>query len=189
MNLALHNIDFSYLLSIGAALIVFGQYIVTICNSKKQSGGKWWRYQKQRIRFIKRLSFISLHLEQTWRGGSSQKAPQWTERYPWNSLKESSLRQETCGELPTCCCSGMNAAAGRSVLGLRLTSGRAGIDSNVTKFPPASRVHCPLKGQIFFSVERSNPAAVNYEQSLTIQSNNQFVKGAIYKGAAIIAAF
>lgn len=60
---------------------------------------------------------------------------------------------------------------------------------NITKFPAASWVHYPFKGQIFFSAERSNPAAVTYEQSLTIQSNNQFVKGAIYKGTAIIAAF
>lgn len=39
------------------------------------------------------------------------------------------------------------------------------------------------------SVKRNNLAAVNYEQSLTIQSNNQFIKGAIYKGSAITAAF
>lgn len=36
MNLELYNIDFSYFLSVGATLRVFGQYIVTICNSKNR---------------------------------------------------------------------------------------------------------------------------------------------------------
>lgn len=76
------------------------------------------------------------------------------------------------------------------MLGLHLTSERAGLGSNITKFPLASWVHYRFKDQkFFFSAERNNLAAVNYEQSLTIQSNNQFIKGTIYKGTAIIDAF
>lgn len=80
-------------------------------------------------------------------------------------------------QLATCCFSWMNTAACGSVLGLHLTSGRAGLDSNVTEFPSASWVHYPFKDQrLFFSAERNNPAAMNYEQSLTSQSNNQLLR-------------
>lgn len=79
-----------------------------------------------------------------------------------------------------------------SLPGLHLASGRAGLGSDITDFPPASCLNYSFKDQseVFFSyAERSNLAAVSYEQSLTIWSNNQFIKEAIYKGTAITANF
>lgn len=78
-----------------------------------------------------------------------------------------------------------------SLLGLHLASGIAGFGSGITDFQPASCMSCSFKDQsgAFFCAERSNLAAVSYEQSLTIWSNNQFIKETIYKGTAITANF